>query len=110
MYEPRDDQVRAFILRDLVPAGLFIGRLCPDDTVEVALDYVIPQYRDLQVARFLYSPRSNVFYEGRGRRIWSRPGSSDHNAYFTKLGFVPGTADGVDALVADLTELIESNA
>lgn len=109
-YEPKDNQVRAFILRDLVPAGLFIGRFCEDDTIEVELDYVIPQYRDMQVARFLYSPRSDIFRVERGRSIWSRPGSQVHNDYFSKLGFRPGTADGVEALVADLEGLVASNA
>lgn len=109
-YEPKDNQVRAFILRDLVPAGLFIGRFCEDDTVEVELDFVIPQYRDFKVARFLYSPRSKIFRAERGRRIWSRPGSQVHNDYFSRLGFEPGTADGVDAYVADLEGLVASNA
>lgn len=108
-YEPRDDQVRAFILRDMVPAGLFIGRLCSDDTIEVELDFVIPQYRDFQVARYLYSSRSGVFLPERGRRIWSRPGSQVHNDYFGRLGFVPGTADGVEALVADLDGVMARN-
>jgi hypothetical protein len=109
-YEPRDDQVRAFILRDLVPAGLFIGRVCGDSTVEVELDYVIPQYRDFKVARFLFSDRSGIFDDERGRRIWSRPGSQAHNDYFTQLGFEPEVVDGIDALVADLDVLRDANA
>jgi hypothetical protein len=32
VYEPREDQVRVFILRDLVPAGLLIGRPCATGT------------------------------------------------------------------------------
>ena len=109
-FQPRDDQVRAFILRDLVPAGLFIGRVCDDCSVEVELDYVIAQYRDFQAARFLYSSRSKIFSTDRGRQIWTRPGADGHNAYFAKLGFNESEADGGEALVADLETLFAVNA
>ncbi len=106
VYEPRDDQVRAFILRDMVPAGLFIGRACIDDSVEVELDYVVPQYRDFKVAEFLYSDRSGLFADKGRRRIWARPGSGDHVRYFGRLGFEPATVEGQPALMADLDSVI----
>lgn len=105
-FEARDDQVRAFILRDLVPAGLFIGRTCSDGTIEVELDYVAPQYRDFKVAEFLYSDRSKIFGAHGCRRIWARPGSNVHVEYFEKLGFVPTTLDGTQVLMADLDVVI----
>ena len=108
-FVPRENQVRAFILRDLVPAGLFIGRFCDDDSIEIELDYVIPQYRDLKVARYLFSSRSEIFQEGRERIIWSRLGSSVHNEYLAGMGFTPGEADGVEALVSDLDGLLATN-
>lgn len=106
MFEPRDDQVRAFILRDLVPAGLFIGRTCDDDTIEVILDYVVPQYRDFKVAEYLYSDRSDIFAAHKCRRIWTRPGSDVHVKYFERFGFVAATMEGGPALVADLDSVI----
>lgn len=105
-FEPRDDQVRAFALRDMVPAGVFIGRTCGDDSVEVELDYVVPQYRDFKVARFLYSDRSEIFAERSRRRIWTRPGSEAHVRYFERLGFTPTTVDGEPALMADLDSML----
>ncbi|MCH7845981.1 MAG: hypothetical protein IH850_09150 [Acidobacteria bacterium] len=59
-YQPSDEQITAFILRDLVPAGLFIGEVRDDGSIQVKLDYVIPQYRDFKVGRYLYSPRSGL--------------------------------------------------
>ena len=105
-YEPRDDQVRVFILRDMAMAGVFIGRVCGDRSVEVELDYVIPQYRDHKVASFLYSARSSVFSDQRGRTIWTRPGTEKHNEYFKGIGFAMATAEGEPALVADLDSLV----
>ena len=105
-FDPRDDQVRAFILRDTVPAGLFIGRTCGDDSIEVELDYVVPQYRDFKVAEYLYSDRSGIFSATSRRRIWTRPGSETHVEYFGKLGFGPAEVDGEPAMMTDLDSLI----
>lgn len=106
-FEPRDDQVRAFVLRDTVPAGVFIGRTCADGSVEVELDYVVPQYRDFKVAQFLYSDRSHIFAKRGCRTIWARPGNDVHVRYFERLGFHAGTVDGSPALVADLDAMLE---
>jgi len=105
-FEGRDDQIRAFILRDTVPAGVFIGRTCPDHTIEVELDYVVPQYRDFKVANFLYSDRSGVFAARGRRRIWTRPGSAVHVDYFARLGFTPIETEGGPALMADLDDVL----
>ncbi len=86
-YEAQNDQIRAFILRDLVPAGLFIGRSCQDHSVEVLLDFVIPQYRDFRVGQFLYSERSGVFRDPRCDHAWSATGTPAHNEYLERMGF-----------------------
>lgn len=109
-FEPRDDQVRAFILRDTVPAGVFIGKACSDATIEIELDYVVPQYRDFKVANYLYSDRSGIFAKRGRRRIWTRPGSPEHVAYFERLGFVDTPVQGGPALMADLDAVLASDA
>lgn len=109
-FQARDDQVRAFILRDTIPAGVFIGRTCPDDTIEIELDYVIPQYRDFKVAQFLYSDRSELFAQRGRRRIWTRPGNPVHIAYFKRFGFAPTTIQGGPALMADLDAVLSGDA
>ncbi len=106
VFEPRDDQLRAFVLRDTMPAGVFIGRSWPDGSVEVELDYVVPAYRDFKVAQYLYSDRSGVFGEAKRRRIWTRPGSDVHVRYFERLGFRPTTVNGGRALATDLDEML----
>ena len=79
------DQIRVFVLRDMVPAGLMIGRSHLDRSVEIELDFVVPQYRDFRVAEFLFSARSGVF--AGVRTIWSPPGTELHNRYLRRLGF-----------------------
>lgn len=105
-YEPEDGQIRAFILRDLVPAGLFIGRACQDHSVEVQLDFVIRQYRDFRVGEFVYSKRSGLFRDPKCTRAWSRAGDSSHNEYLERMGFRLTAEGGSEpAYVKDLRPL-----
>jgi hypothetical protein len=54
-YKPEEDTRTLFILRDLVPAGLFVANVLDDDTLELKLDYAIPGYRDFKIGRYLYA-------------------------------------------------------
>lgn len=110
-YVPSDDQIQVFILRDLVPAGLFIGRVCPDHSIEIKLDFVIPSYRDFNAGKFLYSPRSGVFANPRCDRAWSEAGTELHAEYLERMGFVSSpAANGRVVYHLDLTALHEPAA
>jgi hypothetical protein len=103
---PDGDLVTAFVLRDLVPAGLFIGRRCTDRSVEILLDFVIPQYRDLRIGTFLYSTDSGIFADPECHRAWSRSGNAVHDEYLVKMGFVGANdAQGRPILEKDLRAL-----
>lgn len=101
-YRPAPDALAVFVLRDLVPAGLFIGTVREPGVLEVELDFVIPGYRDLRVGRFLFTERADFFHQRGIRRIVSAPGSPEHRDYLVKMGFRP--EDGADSglLVRDV--------
>lgn len=101
-YEPSPEQFAAFILRDMVPAGLIIGRAGGDRTVEIRLDYAIPQYRDFKLGKFLYSDRSGVFANEDCDRAWATATTPDHAKYLEKMGF---QANGNGRYVIDLTRM-----
>ncbi len=110
-YVPSDDQIRVFILRDLVPAGLFIGRVCADGSIEIKLDFVIPSYRDFNAGKFLYSTRSGVFANPRCDMAWSETGTDRHEEYLKRMGFVASTSeDGRVTYHLDLAALHEPAA
>jgi len=92
-YEPREDQITAFILRDVVPAGLFIGRRHDDGSVEVIVDYAIPQYRDFKMAPYLYSGHSGLFADRECTTLWADVGSEVQADYLTRVGFTPAATD-----------------
>ena len=92
-YQPQPNRYRAFILRDMIPAGLFIADIDGSETVRIQLDYVIPAYRDMKVARFLYSSSSSIFADPRITHVESPPGSAKHRSYLERVGFSLATTD-----------------
>lgn len=87
VHRPHSDQTTVFILRDMVPAGVFIGERRGDETFEVKLDFVIPQYRDFRIARWVYSPDSRILGDAQPACVWSRASSDDHAAYLRRVGY-----------------------
>ena len=69
------------------PAGLFIAKVQGEEA-HVQLDYVIPNYRDFQVARFIFDENAAFFLERGIRRFLSEGGSPIHQTYLEKMEFV----------------------
>ncbi|MCB2224673.1 MAG: hypothetical protein KQH83_10950 [Actinobacteria bacterium] len=91
-YEPADGQVSVFVLRDMVPAGVFIA-VPSGDRLQVRLDYVTPRYRDFKVGRFLYAPGSGVF-DGVAATTLSAEGATPrHRAYLERMGYTRADGD-----------------
>ncbi len=93
-YVPSPDLVTAFVLRDMVPAGLLIGERREDDTFEVTLDFVIPQYRDFKIGSYVYSRESSLFGERPPASVWATASNKDHAAYLRRMGFSRCPDDG----------------
>jgi GNAT superfamily N-acetyltransferase len=83
--EPR---LALFVLRDLVPAGVLLGRV-RGDRLEVDLDYVVPQSRDLKVGRFLFRDEADFFRRLGVREIVSRADAELHARYLRRMDFTP---------------------
>ena len=88
-YIPMAGQITLFVLRNTVPAGLFIAEIKPDGDLLVKLDYVAPDYRDLKIAKFLLTEKVEYFRELGVKRIVSPAGSSKHAKYLKQMGFIP---------------------
>lgn len=92
VYDPARSQLVFFILRNMVPAGLFIGEIrsegdCQDGCLHVRLDYAIPGYRDLKIGRFLYNQHAGDFRERGLQKIITAPGEASHARYLRQMGF-----------------------
>lgn len=104
-HDPAGMPMCVFILRDAVPAGIFIGRTAPDGTLEVLLDYATPAYRDFKVGRYLYSKRSGVFSDPKVSTAWSAGGTELHHQYLQRMGFTPSERNGERVWTRDLRAL-----
>jgi GNAT superfamily N-acetyltransferase len=88
-HAPGESQLSVFVLRDLVPAGLLLGEVEEGSRLCVTLDFVIPQYRDFKIGRYLYAEQRE-FFRARGiTEIVSEPGTAEHQGYLRKMGFAP---------------------
>jgi len=81
-----------FTLRNLMPVGLFVCEPLDRERLAIRLDYVIPEYRDLRNARYLYSTQAGIFKEQGFRELLVQTGSREFETYIRGLGFavVPG--------------------
>lgn len=76
-----------FILRNLMPVGLFIYRNISFTEIEILLDYAIPDYRDLKNARFIFFAESRHFKEKGITKLISKTDVKTHKKYLKNIGF-----------------------
>lgn len=76
-----------FILRNMIPAGLFIYNKISDDTIEIKLDYAIPDYRDFSLSKYFYSSEGD-YLRGKGyKNLIVESSQPDHQKYLLKSGY-----------------------
>lgn len=80
------ETVSVFVLRDLVPAGLFIAEPAGGSVMRVRLDYAIPAYRDLRIGRFLYRRLPGLLHTGPIRLV-TPAGAPAHDRYLERMGY-----------------------
>jgi hypothetical protein len=89
-YRPMPGQIRRFVLRNMVPAGLLIADPADEAGIlDVRLDYVIPSYRDYEAGRFIYSRGCELFGTHGYRSLRADAGTGGHAAYLARMGFRP---------------------
>jgi len=76
-----------FILRNLIPVGLFAYKELSKTELLIELDYAIPDYRDLKNARFMYFAQSNHFSKKGYKILRAETEVSAHKKYLKKIGF-----------------------
>ena len=86
-HKAAEDLLCFFILRNMMPAGLFIVKVHGEEA-NVQLDYVIPNYRDFKVARFIFEENAAFFIQRGIHRFVSEGGSAIHRRYLEKMEFV----------------------
>src|SRR5512145_660877 len=99
-FEPRptEGQTAFFVLRDMVPAGLFLAEPHGTDGLMVRADFVIPGYRDFKIGDFVFHEKAEVFAKRGVKRVFSLPGNREHERYLRRLGFQPDRLPSGEAI------------
>jgi hypothetical protein len=85
---PKEYGMVLLVLRDLIPAGVLLGTV-RGEALEIHLDYVVPQYRDLKVGRFLFVDEADYFRRRGIREIVSPADTPEHAKYLARIGYKP---------------------
>jgi len=80
-----------FILRNLVPVGIFIYKVRSLEEAEILLDYSIPDYRDLKNAEYLYYAALEFLKEKGVKNLIAKSEVDKHRNYLMRVGFIEDT-------------------
>lgn len=76
-----------FILRNLMPVGLFIYREMSKTQIKIIIDYSIPDYRDYKNAKFIYHAESDFLKERGYNELITESSVKIHQKYLLNIGF-----------------------
>ena len=76
-----------FVLRNMVPACLFIAEPVENRTLQIKLDFVIPEYRDFKIGHFLFEEKKTFFPSCGFTRLTATASTTIHARYLAKMGF-----------------------
>jgi len=86
-YAQNRNSICILILRNMAVAGVFLAHENDAETLHIGLDFVIPEYRDFKLGRFIYIRKAKYFYCKGYKTICAIPQSSTHSKYLAKMGF-----------------------
>src|SRR6056297_412842 len=82
-----------YILRDVIPAGIFIAKKADEQTLEIQVDYAIPAYRDFKIAYYLFHEKKDYFIRNGFIRLTCSSINKEHDQYLEKIGFTKNEND-----------------
>ena len=89
-----ESEVGFFILRNMVPAGIFLASHYNENTLNIELDFVIPEYRDFKIGKFVFEDNKKLFKDKGYSNFISFSTKRDHIIYLEKMGFVESVENG----------------
>ncbi len=87
-YSHNKDELAFLVLRDMQVASVFIGKKTENNSLEIQLDFAIPQYRDFKTGDFLFNKNAALFKEEGIKELYVKPFSKSQLRYYPKMGFV----------------------
>lgn len=85
--DPGQIPIGFFVLRNLVPAGIFLASRYDEDTLKVEIDFATPEYRDFKIGSFIYHNQKDFFLNKGYSRLICFASNRQHIRYLKKMGF-----------------------
>ncbi len=82
------------VFRNMIPAALFIAEPVGEKTLNVVVDFVTPDFRDLKSARYIFTRAKKIFGNKGYEKFVTRAYVRKHEKYLRKMGFKPVTREG----------------
>jgi len=83
-----DDAQCFYLLRNMVPACVFIVKRDANNSAEIILDYVTKEYRDTKIGKFIFDENAKYFVNMGINRFYFEKPDKKHVVYLNKVGFV----------------------
>ncbi len=85
-YSEKANEVGFYLLRNLTPAGIIFGEK-KEGEFEIKLDYVLPEYRDFKIGKYVFEKHIGTFKEKGIKKISTKSENEEHTKYLQKMGF-----------------------
>jgi len=85
-YRRRPADTAFVLMREGMPAGAVLGTR-DGDSLHLALDYVLPAYRDSRLGRWIYGARTSALRAHGIREVTAAPTTDVHRHYLEHVGF-----------------------
>jgi hypothetical protein len=86
-YQPSENTVSFFVLRNMSIAGLFIAHRENETILNVELDYVLPEYKDFKNGKYVYFTLRGKFLEAGFKTVKAAANNQSYFKYLKKFGF-----------------------
>lgn len=87
-FEMNPQKLGLYILRDMVPAGIFIASKINETTLEIEIDYAVAAYRDFKLGHYLYEIKKSMFLNLGYTTLTAKAHNDAHKSYLEKMGFL----------------------
>ena len=90
-----ENTVSFYILRNMMTAGIFIGKKLEDGSLMVIMDFAVPEYRDFKIGSYIYCENEKYFAHLGYNKFCAETATLKHQTYLLKMGFyLKAEADG----------------
>ncbi|WP_070000100.1 GNAT family N-acetyltransferase [Cellulosilyticum sp. I15G10I2] len=95
-------EISFYILRNTVPAGIFLGSRYDENTLKVELDFVTPEYRDFKIGTYIYETKKDYFLKHGFSKLVCFSSNEKHIQYLRKMGFKEYTGSDTHFFIKEL--------